>query len=326
MGAIGRQDFYDRLATAVAEFIGSERYLVLRYARYAKPKFLVNNAMTDDAVQSYLEQYYRIDPLLRMARKGTTNTVITFAELRRNGQDTLFYDEMYRTAQIHDELVFFLPAFGGVNVAVCLDRSNQQFSDQDVGRAKQIFPVLDQLHYLHTNQTMLTRTVHTLDQPDVAMLILDAEGNVLFRNTAWKVRVPRPRQTELLEMVDHSAPGSLRIADNMMLHWDRLGGSNAIAPGGMTVAVEDVSPGYVDFTQTDWKESFATSHDLTRREIDIVSQLMSGQPTSWIADALGISAGTVRNHKYRLYAKLDITTERELFCMLFDKMVGHSSR
>lgn len=324
--AIGRQDFYDSLVRAVAAFIGSDRYLVLRYARYAKPKFLVNNAMPPEAMKSYLDRFYRIDPLLRMAREGTSHTVITFGELRQNAQDTLFYDEMYRTAQISDELVFFLPVFGGVNIAVCLDRTNRHFSPQDLVLARQVFPILNQLHYLHTNQTMLTRTVHTLEQPGLAMMVLDTERNVLFRNAVWRDRVSQKQQTEFTAMVDLDAPGSMRIADNLILHWDHLGAFNAIAPGGITITVEEVSPGVIDFSQTNWKDRFATNYDLTPREIDIVSQLMNGQTTSRIAASLRISAGTVRNHKYRLYMKLDITTERELFSILFDEMVGLSAK
>jgi DNA-binding NarL/FixJ family response regulator len=37
---------------------------------------------------------------------------------------------------------------------------------------------------------------------------------------------------------------------------------------------------------------------------------------------MGLSVGTIRNHKHRLYYKLDITTERELFCMFFEQIIA----
>ena len=41
-------------------------------------------------------------------------------------------------------------------------------------------------------------------------------------------------------------------------------------------------------------------------------------PNAQIARELGLATGSVRNHRYRLYTKLDITTERELFFLFID--------
>jgi DNA-binding CsgD family transcriptional regulator len=55
-------------------------------------------------------------------------------------------------------------------------------------------------------------------------------------------------------------------------------------------------------------------HDeLTPRERDIVGLILLGYPTAEIAARLKLSVNTVKNHKKRMYLKLDITTERELF-------------
>ena len=52
---------------------------------------------------------------------------------------------------------------------------------------------------------------------------------------------------------------------------------------------------------------------LTPRERDIVGLVLLGYPTAKIADKLGLSVNTIKNHRKRMYSKLDITTERELF-------------
>jgi DNA-binding CsgD family transcriptional regulator len=52
---------------------------------------------------------------------------------------------------------------------------------------------------------------------------------------------------------------------------------------------------------------------LTPRERDIVRLILVGYPNAKIAERLDLSLNTVKNHKKRMYLKLDITTERELF-------------
>lgn len=58
---------------------------------------------------------------------------------------------------------------------------------------------------------------------------------------------------------------------------------------------------------------------LTPRERQIVELVLVGCDNSFIARNLGVSVGTVRNHRKRLYVKLDITAERELFSLF----LGH---
>lgn len=53
--------------------------------------------------------------------------------------------------------------------------------------------------------------------------------------------------------------------------------------------------------------------ELTPRERDIVGLILLGYPTARIATRLKLSVNTIKNHKKRMYHKLDITTERELF-------------
>jgi DNA-binding CsgD family transcriptional regulator len=54
-------------------------------------------------------------------------------------------------------------------------------------------------------------------------------------------------------------------------------------------------------------------HELTPRERDILHLVLIGYPNVKIAERLRLSVNTVKNHKKRMYLKLDITTERELF-------------
>lgn len=57
--------------------------------------------------------------------------------------------------------------------------------------------------------------------------------------------------------------------------------------------------------------------ELSLRERELVQLILAGHPTANIAGRLGITVGTVKNHRRRIYEKLDITTERELFLQFF---------
>lgn len=65
--------------------------------------------------------------------------------------------------------------------------------------------------------------------------------------------------------------------------------------------------------------------ELTRREREIVGLILAGHPSSGIAERLGISPGTVRIHRQSIYAKLDITSEREIFLQYIDFMSGQAA-
>lgn len=60
--------------------------------------------------------------------------------------------------------------------------------------------------------------------------------------------------------------------------------------------------------------------ELSQRERELVQYVLAGHPTATIADRLGITIGTTKNHRRRIYEKLDITAERELFLQFFDFM------
>lgn len=77
-------------------------------------------------------------------------------------------------------------------------------------------------------------------------------------------------------------------------------------------------------TETPHTEPVLSDHtwsDLTPREREVVQYILSGHPTATIAERMGITVGTTKNHRLKIYAKLDITSERELFLLYF-----HSNR
>lgn len=65
-------------------------------------------------------------------------------------------------------------------------------------------------------------------------------------------------------------------------------------------------------------ESFGSR--ITPREIQVVAQVLEGHSSESIAKSLGISVGTVRIHRRNIYAKLQVSSQQELFSIFFKKI------
>ncbi len=59
------------------------------------------------------------------------------------------------------------------------------------------------------------------------------------------------------------------------------------------------------------------SKRITPRETQVVAQVLEGHSSDSIAKNLGISVGTVRIHRRNVYAKLQISSQQELFSIFF---------
>jgi len=64
--------------------------------------------------------------------------------------------------------------------------------------------------------------------------------------------------------------------------------------------------------------------ELSARERELVQLILTGHPNATLAQRLGITVGTVKNHRRRIYEKLDITTERELFLQFFQHQAAQN--
>ncbi len=62
------------------------------------------------------------------------------------------------------------------------------------------------------------------------------------------------------------------------------------------------------------------SKRITPRETQVVVQVLEGHSSDSIAKSLGISVGTVRIHRRNIYAKLQISSQQELFSIFFKRI------
>jgi DNA-binding CsgD family transcriptional regulator len=59
---------------------------------------------------------------------------------------------------------------------------------------------------------------------------------------------------------------------------------------------------------------------ITPRETQVVAQVLEGHSSDSIAKNLGISVGTVRIHRRNIYAKLQISSQQELFSIFYKRI------
>jgi DNA-binding CsgD family transcriptional regulator len=117
-------------------------------------------------------------------------------------------------------------------------------------------------------------------------------------------------------------PGQIEMTGGRVLHVERLESDFPLAPGGRIYVIEQVGLPPERLRPGDVLNRHGTG--LTPRERDIVQLILEGHPTAAIAGRLGIGRGTIKNHRKRIYDKLDITSERELFLLYLQWLSGHS--
>lgn len=320
---VGQPDFYRRILAALAALFGCERRLAMRYAQFARPQFLVNASIDEQAERYYDAELYRYDPLLKLVRGQVDESVVTLRRLEARDETAVYIRDLFRTTEIVDELAFLLPVVGGVWVGLCLDRTDRDFSAAELSFGRRIYPLLDQLHRLHVDRGLSRRRGGLLDDSELGVMIRDAEGYITFRNDVWHGRAGELDGRAI--DISHAQPqGEHSISDTEVLHWEALAANHAIAPTGTLYVLERRSPGLIEVDSDRLIDRFAREFHLTRREVQIVRMTLLGRSPQAIADAFEVSVGTVRNHKHRLYLKLNVTSEREIFSLFMQRVLGQS--
>ena len=299
----------------------------MRYTSYGKPAFLVNEALDDGGVRFYLDTLYALDPLHKLGREVREASVVSLRSLGDGAADDERYMvELFKSAFIFDELAILLPAPGGGSIAVCCERRSVKFRDRDRKLIEKILPVVASLHRLHVDKAFAlacARGDADVAGQQSAFMILDQSGRIVHESPQWlQFNMSGEATRAVLEAVSQHGEGVLAYQDDHIVHWEPLRADFQLAPGGKIVTVEPNGAASLRVTLEDGLEVFRRRWNFTDRETDIVRLILIGYPNAHIARELGISAGTVRNHRHRLYYKLDVTTERELFSMFLSQITG----
>lgn len=318
--AIGRGDFYERLLSVLSLGIEWESRCVVRYSLYTAPEYLVEEGLNPDLLAVYLRGYYRADPYYKLFRENPRSGVISLTQ-HLMGRDESAYVMIYASlAEWADELAVMLPSRGGTAIGVFWESSKAPFGEREVRVLEELYPLIAGLHEAHVVR-LLDHVGSTVESDGIesAHVVVDQGAQYVVTSAGWPEE--HDKIDECIRTLVAQGGGDIQMEDGGLLHSEQLDEDFALAPGGWLVVYEAGGPAPAPVSLDQAVQEFR-SGDLTPREREIVGLIVSGQSNANIADELGIEIGSVKNHRGRLYKKLDIAGERDLFKMFLDHIVA----
>jgi DNA-binding CsgD family transcriptional regulator len=322
--AVSRPDYAEALLGFLDRLIEADFTTMTRYSRYSKPEYVVHSDnYSAEMADRYLALYHRFDPFHGYWRNTERPGVVWLGDLSsaevKRGR---YVREFLSLSGVSDELGVFLPPLGGSSVALFLERATGRFSARDRQALNTAYPILAGLYRAHVNSLFQeTAALPALPQAR-PVLVTDAAGNQIFMNGAWRAAADTlPDPADLAAQAqDGGAEGPHPVGEDRVLHRARLEPGFRLAPGGFIWVVEPLAKAPDDMGAGPAGRAAPFESVLTPRERQVVDLILAGHATVDIARRLGLSRGTVKNHRCRIYYKLDITTERELFLMYVESL------
>jgi len=313
--AIGSDEFPARLLRLFARLIRHDMAMVVRYARFSAPDFLVCEGLPSHQIETYRTGWYRFDPFYGYWRRRERGGVVSLRDVAAPTLVRSHYRRVFqRQANICDELGMFLPGVGRASIALFLERSKGWFSEAEKERARRVYPAIAGLYRAHVSRIFAALGAgNGAPTPQVTRptLLVDRDGERVYANKEWRAAEADPGVGRAIADLAGDKSGQVRLSDNRMLHVAPLEPDFPLAPAGRIHIIERIGLAPAALSPRAVIAQFGA--ELTPREREIVVLVLEGHPSATIAKRLGIGRGTVKNHRRRLYDKLDITTERELF-------------
>jgi DNA-binding CsgD family transcriptional regulator len=306
--AMGGETFYDRLLDVLGTQVETDLLSLVRYSSFGAPDLIIPREIRAEVAAPYSSGLYSFDPFHHYWRTVAQPAVKSLrglapAELWKSR----YALEFLRAARISDEIAVFLPPLGGASPTLILDRANGRFTAAELAGVERVFPLLAGLHNAHLKAIISRGMIaHAAEKP---LRLIDRSGKELTANLAWKNLAAEPGSGLAEALADLARPGATQasLPDGRLMIRSFLAPDFGAAPGGLCDQVEVPALSGPNAPSDSWLAP------LTQRERQIVMLTLEGHPIAGIAKRLGLRPGTVKNHRLRLYQKLDITTERELF-------------
>jgi DNA-binding CsgD family transcriptional regulator len=316
-GRIGEPGFHRALLDAWRDLAEGESGQVMYFDRTELPRYLDVFHTTADVRQLYESEFGRWCPFYRYWHDEAQAGVRAIAELRRTNVDYGdYFSVFYPKTGMVDEIGALLPITGEAAIGVFLERSTP-FRDDEIDTLRMTWQPFHALHRAHV-RLLAERTMrnHAPEDSAIPVAIFDRHGHEVSGNESWRERVQPHRRwmpaiREALANDTRTAP----LDTGAALIVSELPPRFVLAPGGRLCAI---LPETATVDGSDLG-GFLIGR-LTPRERDIVGLVLQGHPVAAIAARLRLSENTIKSHRKRLFAKLDITTERELFVMFVEHL------
>lgn len=315
--AVGSDDFHERLLDVVRLIVPANRWQVVHYFRYAAPRMWGNHGIPLPLIELYLQSYFRYDPFLIHWRQHGACGVQTLADVTSPRLSREAYISTFLSkAGLADEVGVYLPWVGRSTIVLFLERTAAKFATDEVGLLESLYPALHGLNRAHVSKLFCTLSGKVERRSsrvniDQAIMIVDARGEQIYASAAWRRRAVEPDVAAAVVSLSKDRNPQPQLGTGWLLHVEDLNETAPLAPGGKVYMLDDrEEPAQPDLS--DEIIARVCGVTLTPRETQIVRLILAGYPRALIAKALGLSEGTVKNHRRRLYFKMDITSEREL--------------
>ncbi len=323
--ALGTETFERQLADFLGHMISHDMMTIARYSAVGAPQFLAHSAnYSPELVQRYLDLYHLFDPYAEYWKETGKPGPVFLGDLasgrRKAGR---YIREFLPEAGIADEMGIFLPPLAGSSLAFFFESVDRRFAKTDRELLGALYPLVANLYQAHLTVLFSTPRNGAASSPstDQPMLITDEAGRALWATSSW-TELPAAARSKVEVLARETAGDSFKIRPlddsrhliSEPLHTDD-GPKRLLWAVQSTMAAAAIADPVADGMRT-------FDGALTKREREIVELILKGYPTSLIAERLCVSRGTVKNHRRRIYDKLDITSERELFLMLMDAVLG----
>jgi DNA-binding CsgD family transcriptional regulator len=310
---LGQNDFYDRLLDLLGTTAGHDLAALVRYARSSPPDLIIPRIEPTELMMAYYSHFYPFDPFYQHWKGGGSIGVYRLRAMAANIGRSRYARVFLSAMNIHDEIAVFLPPIGEAAPTLILDRAGRPFTDTELMRARNLFPLLAALHRRHID-VFVTTGIDLNTSPfghERPLRLMDQHGATVFATRAWSSIVERADRgfAGALAALEARGPCIIKLPGARLLRRTRLPPDFGPAPGGIC---DEITPDAVEpAPENGLPDSLAGR--LTEREREVAVLTLRGHPTIEIARKLGLSRGTVKNYRLSIYRKLDITTERELF-------------
>jgi len=309
--SIGSKHFHRELIKLLEATIRSEAVWIIRYSGQRPPDVVYTHNVPDSVRNIYDARCSSVDPFSKRWNAQREGGVYALSQLRDESADYLTYTKRFLTAaKMDDELGVFLPETAHNCFAIFLERETEHFSQAEIDRVKLLYPALASFHRAHLgwifNELAYGDTPEAFGLPDQPTLIRDLAGETVYASPSWRrLETLTPALLDQVKRAAKSGRAELAVGA-MVLRLEELGADFPLAPGGSMFVVEQRPAGEAPPPASEELSGY------TRREREILEFTLKGLSTSGISEKLGISAGTVKNAKIRIYRKAKVSTERAL--------------
>ncbi|MBV1837054.1 helix-turn-helix transcriptional regulator [Acetobacter estunensis] len=309
---IGQPDFHTQMLGLLASLIPNQAAWIIAYAPGVLPNVLHTNDVASSVTTDYNSTFRCFDPFWHLWRRRTQAPAVTLSTLDSSVKPDEYTRIFQKKHEFSDELGLLLPIHNNACVMLFLQKGENLFTNEELRLTHLIQPLFNGLHRAHVAQTLhrfSTIDIHENSSSTGGSLVLDRHGNRLYGNAAWheaeKLHGPILLHA-IYKLLGTSGQTCHTEPQRFVLRLVVLPEDCMLAPGGRLLVFNSI---HFPAASDDLPHK---ALNLTPRERELLQLILQGRCTGEIAQHMGVSKGTVKNHRLRLYRKTGVTSERAL--------------